>query len=657
LHIIYIINMIDKQEYRLLEEAEKSKLISQGCAFKEGCIVSVVDDFNPRYVHQVTFSGRVQLGSFKGYFNQPGGIKKHSGVYKATLHNVSVGNDTLIENINNYLANYTIGEGCYIENVDVILVDRVTNFGNGEFVSVMNETGGRELPMHDNLSAHEAYLLALYRHRPLFVDKMYSFVEDYTRSICSDIGYIGDHVTIVDTGYIKNVRIGDYALIEGAGRLKNGSINSEECSPVRIGYGVIADDFIICDGSKVEDGTMLTKCFVGQSCIMGHTYSASNSLFFSNCNEENGEASAIFAGPFTVTHHKSTLLISGMFSFMNAGSGSNQSNHFYKLGPIHQGILERGSKTTSDSYILWPSHIGPFTLIMGRHTKNSDISDFPFSYLIEDGMNSYLVPAINLRSVGTIRDAKKWPRRDNRKGSKLLDNINFNLLSPYTVSKMMKGCEILRELLRTSGENSENYSFQSLRIKNSALKRGIDLYNIAIKKFLGNSLISALEKSDCSSIETIRRDLLKVHHSGGGEWRDLAGLFVPTSEIDRLIEDIENGSICNLSDIYKRFKTLHKDYYEMEWRWAMEQIESYYGIKIDHITIEQITSIILGWRDAVLTLDDMLYEDAKKEFRLTLFHETDKSEKCFETNDFVMAVKEHKRVKSALCDTILKKII
>ena len=58
-----------------------------------------------------------------------------------------------------------------------------------------------------------------------------------------------------------------------------------------------------------------------------------------------------FAGPYKVTHHKSTLLIAGMFSFMNAGSGSNQSNHMYKLGPIHQGTLERGAKTTSDSYI------------------------------------------------------------------------------------------------------------------------------------------------------------------------------------------------------------------------------------------------------------------------------------------------------------------
>ena len=76
---------------------------------------------------------------------------------------------------------------------------------------------------------------------------------------------------------------------------------------------------------------------------------------------ENGEACAIFAGPFTVSMHKSSLLIAGMYSFLNAGSGSNQSNHMYKLGPIHQGIVERGSKTTSDSYILWPARVGAFS--------------------------------------------------------------------------------------------------------------------------------------------------------------------------------------------------------------------------------------------------------------------------------------------------------
>jgi hypothetical protein len=138
-------------------------------------------------------------------------------------------------------------------------------------------------------------------------------------------------------------------------------------------------------------------------------------LFFSNCQGENGEACALFAGPYTVTHHKSTLLIAGMFSFMNAGSGSNQSNHMYKLGPIHQGIVERGAKTTSDSYVLWPAKVGPYSLILGRHYKHSDTSNLPSSYLIENDNTTYIAPGVNLRSVGTIRDAKNGLNATNEK--------------------------------------------------------------------------------------------------------------------------------------------------------------------------------------------------------------------------------------------------
>ena len=78
----------------------------------------------------------------------------------------------------------------------------------------------------------------------------------------------------------------------------------------------------------------------------------------------------------------------------------------YKLGPIHQGAMERGAKTTSDSYILWPARVGAFSLVMGRHVNHADTSNLPFSYLIEQQNTTYLVPGVNLRSVGTIRMLK-----------------------------------------------------------------------------------------------------------------------------------------------------------------------------------------------------------------------------------------------------------
>ena len=534
------------ENYRKLTEKEIERLHERMCTAEDWSQVEVADGFSAEYVCHTRFSGRVRLGRFDKEFEMAGGIRKHSGLYHATLHNVTVGDDCCIENVKNYIANYEIGHDTFIENVDIILTDGRSSFGNGVEVSVLNETGGREVMIHDHLSAHQAYIMALYRHRPGLVSAMRRMVERYVDSVTSDTGRIAPHVTIVDAGYIKNVNVGEYCKIEGTARLKNGSINSNRHAPVHVGVGVIGDDFIICSGASVEDRSTISRCFIGQSCHIGHTYSASDSLFFSNCHGENGEACAIFAGPFTVTHHKSTLLIAGMFSFMNAGSGSNQSNHMYKLGPIHQGIMERGAKTASDSYLLWPAKVGAFSLVMGRHVSHQDTSDLPFSYLIEQQNTSYIFPGVNLRSVGTIRDAQKWPKRDGRTDPDRLDCINYNLLSPYTIQKMLNGRRILLDLMKVSGETSETYSYQSAKIKNSSLRKGLVFYDLAINKFLGNSLIKRLETVPDGNIDAIRERLRPDTPVGRGQWVDISGLIAPKSEVDAVIEDIEKGVLTDV---------------------------------------------------------------------------------------------------------------
>ena len=655
--------------YRSLTDEEINRLESQLCSASDWKDVRVAERFTSDYVHHARFSGKVCLGVFEHEFTLPGGICKHSGLSYVTLHNVTVGDNCCIENVKNYIANYEIGAYTFIENVDIILVDRKSRFGNGVEVSVLNETGGREVMIHDRLSAHQAYIMALYRHRPQLIERMKALVEAYADEHASDRGTIGSHVTIVNSGYIKNVRIGDHCEIEGAGRLKNGSINSNADDPVHIGYGVVCDDFIISSGSHIEDGTMMTRCFVGQACHMGHNYSASDSLFFSNCQEENGEACAIFAGPFTVTHHKSTLLIAGMFSFMNAGSGSNQSNHMYKLGPIHQGALERGAKTTSDSYILWPARIGAFSLVMGRHVNHPDTSDLPFSYLIEDKNTTYLVPGVNLRSVGTIRDAQKWPKRDLRKDPFRLDQINYNLLSPYTIQKMMKGRSILKELERVSGETSETYSYQSAKIKNSALNKGIKFYETAIHKFLGNSVIKRLEEIHFKNDEEVRQRLLPDTSIGQGEWVDISGLIAPKTEIERLMSDIETGVLHTVDQIHDRFAEMHANYYTYEWTWAYGKMLEFYGLDAETITAKDIINIVHQWQQSVVWLDKMVYEDAKKEFSLSSMTgfgaDGSKEEQMldfeqvrgvFESNPFVTAVLKHIEVKTELGNELVARL-
>ncbi|MCD6346700.1 MAG: DUF4954 family protein [Bacteroidales bacterium] len=657
------------KDYRALKAEEIKQLLAQGCRADSWKNVWVKENFKAHTVHDCQFSGENYLGVFEKNVDFQGGIRRPSGLSDSSFHNCTIGNYVYVSGIRNYIANYSLADGVVIENVDRLVTDGETSFGNGVAIAVLNETGGREVMMFDRLSSHLAYILALYRHKPKVITKLENMIRAYTESKKSSVGYIGKGTRIVNAGVIRNVWIGEAAHIESVACLEEGSVNSSKADPVFIGSGVSAKKFIISSGSRVTDSTLIDGCFIGQGIILAKHYSAENSLFFANCAGYHGEACSIFAGPYTVTHHKSTLLIAAYYSFLNAGSGSNQSNHMYKLGPIHQGIIERGSKTTSDSYILWPSKIGAFTLVMGRHYKNSDTSDLPFSYLIENDNESVLAPAVNLRSVGTIRDAQKWPRRDIRKDSDLLDQINFNLLSPFTIQKMVRGRKLLQGLKGSSGRQSDYYFYENCKIPKRALERGIKLYTMGIHKFLGNSLISRLEKKRVKNADELFAKLETCHRFGGGEWVDLAGLLAPKNLVSDLLERIELNHVTSLREIEEEFSAWHADYYEMEWTWAKLLLEEEFGIPISKYSTSDVVMIIERWKKAVTDLDELLYEDAKKEFTLSsqtgfgidggetdrhLDFEEVRGE--FEKNPSVSAIREHMKKKAKLADRWIAKM-
>lgn len=655
--------------YRSLTTAEITQLEKQHCTCDNWNNIQVAHNFTTQYIKHVHFSGNIRLGVFENTFTLDGGIPRHSGLYHSSIHNCTIGNNVYISRIHRYIANYHIGDECFIENTECITTTQKSSFGNGICVSVLNETGGRSIAICNKLSSHLAYIMTLYRHRDTTIQRISKIIQEYSEQISANYGTIGNKVHITSCGNIKNVYIGDYARLESANELENGSINSNLSDPIYIGNGVMAKNFILSSGAHVTEATLIENCFIGQGTQLGKHFSIYDSVYFSNCQGFHGEACAIFGGPYTVTHHKSSLLIAGMFSFLNAGSGSNQSNHMYKLGPIHQGVVERGSKTTSDSYVLWPAKIGAFSLVMGRHHHHSDTSDLPFSYLIENNDDTHIVPGVNLRSVGTIRDAQKWPKRDKRKAPEKLDQINFNLLSPYTIQKMYAGINILETLKELSGETSETYTYHSTIIKHSSLFNGIKYYQMAINKFLGNSIIKRLEIIPFQSIDEIRERLKPDTTIGLGTWVDLSGLIAPQSEIDRLLNDIDNGTLATLDSINQRFQEIHANYYQYEWTWALQKIEEKLGKPYTEFTIQEIIDLALTWKKSVVDLDNLLYEDAKKEF--TLISKTgfgvdgDEATKQldfinvrgkFDNNPFVQEVQEHIVKKSALCQELIDRI-
>jgi hypothetical protein len=539
-------NKFKHMKYRKLHDFEIERLTGQGCTSDSWDNLQVDKEFSTDFVVNVRFTGKNFLGKFSKVFEFDNGIEQHSGIYNAHLHNCTIENDAYISHVHNYLANYTIGQDSYIANVGSVSANRGSAFGNGVLVAAVNENGGRKIPIFDNLSSQLAHLLVFYRHKKSVISHIFNLIENYREKVAESQASIGKKVFLNNCGEILNIKIGDGAVLSGVSKLCNGSINSTLDAPCEVGSGVVAADFIFASSSKITDNVLINRCFVGEGCEISNGFAATDSLFFANCEMMNGEAVSVFAAPYSCSHHKSSLLIADAISFANIGSGTNMSNHAYKLGAVHQGVMDRGCKTASNSYMYFPVHTGAFSTIFGAHKNHLDVSDLPFSFLIEKNGVSYLSPAVNLFRLGTLRDIDKWQNRDRRKCKNHSDLINYEMLNPFIINKIEKGIEILQSLKEKSPE-AEYFEYGNCKIRNNALERGVEYYKDAITVFIGDFLLNG-KKINLQEIEDCT------------QWIDLSGLIVPKCKMDYLFDNIENYK--DINQIKEYFCKIHENYDE-----------------------------------------------------------------------------------------------
>lgn len=587
--------------YRLLTDEEILTLEDNGCTAEDWTSISVAEDFKPVHIRNVCFYGEVNLGVFEKNIEVSGGFMRHSGIRNATLRNVTVGDNCLIENIGNFINNYIIGEECLISNVCVMETTDGATFGEGNNISVLNETGSGNVMLFYGLTSNLAALMIKHSADKEFSAAVRKIIrKDISRRV-SDIGMTGDNVRIVNTSEITNTHIGDNCEINGACRLSDCTIMTAPGDSVYIGSGVICENSVIADGSAVLDGSKINNCYVGEASHITNGFTAENSLFFANCHMSNGEACAAFCGPFSASHHKSSLLIGCMTSFYNAGSATNFSNHAYKMGPVHYGILERGSKTASGSHMLLPARIGAFSVCLGKIAGHPDTTSLPFSYIIADGRNTYIVPGKNLVTVGLYRDIRKWPRRDIRTKGCKRSIVNYDWLNPMTIDAALKGLRTLENLRNSAVGTSDFYFYEGCRISRKSLQRGIRLYDMAIKMFVSEQVNS----HDNIDLQTV---------SGTAGWSDLSGLLLPVTEEELMVDNIKGGitdSIVSLAGFMQECNDLYAD---RLWPYTMALVKSY--LKTSFITVEDMESLRSEGNEAWQEWIGAIKQDAEKEYSL-----------------------------------------
>lgn len=536
--------------YRELTNEEILCMERQGCSCSDWNMVTVADGFNAIDVRNVRFDGEVQIGA-----------------------------------------------GCHLENIGVIRTTEGATFGEGTIVSVLNEAGDGNVMIFSGLTSQLAAMMVRYEDDKAFTARLRELIAEHislTRQRCTTIG---DNTSISFCRELTNVCVGNDCEICGAARL----VECTMTNGVFVGDSVICDNVIMQTGASITDAARLYDTFVGEACHVGRGFTSENSIFFANSYMDNGESCAAFCGPFTVSHHKSSLLIGGMYSFYNAGSGTNYSNHAYKIGPIHYGTMHRGAKSASSAHILWPAQIGLFSMAMGKVQTHPDTRNLPFSYIISQGDTTAIIPGRNLTTVGTYRDVFKWPKRDARPQEGRLSLINYDWLSPLTIEACLKGIDTLNELIDVQGKDMQLYAADGGFIRNHSLHNGLKYYDLALRLFIYECTKDA-------------QPFLPSTTAGTGEWIDLAGMLAPQCEIDALVADVTDATVNDLQLLGDRLADIHDQYPAYRWAYAYRIISQRYGLdNISQSDIDRIHEECAAAHDEWLL---SIRRDAEKEYRL-----------------------------------------
>ena len=568
---------------RPLSHQEIQSLEHNHCQAQDWQLITVAENFSPDSIYNVCFIGNCQIGSTSDTVTTDLGIELPSGIRNARIINSSIGDNCLIENICGYIYNADIEDNCVICNVFTIQTTEGTTFGQGNTISVMNEAGDGNVVLFSALTSQIAAITALppflgdqYEESDSTTDRRRQAKEAIKRMVMEEVTRTIPKRTRIETGArilstdeITNSWIGAGTEIRGARRISESTLTGEPDNGVFIGAGVICDGCVVTSGSSIDNNAIAKNCFIGECSTLTDGFSATDSLFFANSFMANGEACAAFCGPFSVNHHKSTLLIGGMYSFYNAGSATNFSNHAYKMGPIHYGILEHGAKTASGAHILWPARIGAFSMCMGKIATHPDSSAMPFSYVIGDGTETYIVPGRNIATVGTYRDVMKWPKRDARPEGSRHSIVETSWLNVYTVSKIVEAKNKLEYLIDHQGKNEVFRLDDGSLIKKPALTKGISLYSMAIKMYLAEWLDINSGNESCETYADINGCIENIY--------DLSGMVICHDHVLQIVNNILNGNIdttATLSDALAKADAERKN---IEKAFALKTANDIYG--------------------------------------------------------------------------------
>lgn len=621
----YLRNQQNKNgiSYRKLTAYEIEVLVRNRNTSDDWNKILVSDAFTPELVQNCKFYGLVRIGRLEAFYLEFHNLRRPVGLYNSTIISSDLGNNVVIDNCN-YLSHYIIGNDTMIVNVNELATTGYARFGNGIvkegedeanriWLEVCNENGGRSIIPFDGMLPGDAYLWTRFRDDSAVQNAFKQFTDSEFDKRRGYYGEIGERTVIKNCRIIKDVWIGSDAYIKGANKLKNLTINSNAQAKSQVGEGCELVNGIINEGCRIFYGVKAVRFFMASHSQLKYGARLINSYLGNNATISCCEVLNSLIFPAHEQHHNNSFLCAALvMGQSNMAAGATIGSNHNSRSPDGEIIAGRGFWPGLCVSLKHNSIFASFSILAkGDYPAELKIT-FPFSLVSNDTSKDQLVimPAywFMYNMYALARNSWKYIDRDKRTDKTQL--IEYNFLAPDSINEIIYSLEQLTVIVGTAYAKkfSQRMAPEDIKLtgkklleasdrlvnelellvpdaENSdrpvVLIKGLQAYQLYKELITYYAVSAILQLVETNKIKTSAA-LLEAFPAAGKlqPWINAGGQLIPSSEINKLLEQVRSGKAKNWSTVHNFYKKQAELYPVQKLQHALAALQAVHGIHL-----------------------------------------------------------------------------
>lgn len=618
------------KRFRNLSASEIEELVRNRNTSDNWNNIFVSDKFSAKLVRDCQFFGVIRIGDLEEAYLEYHDLKLPVGLYSSKIISCDFSDNVAIENVN-YLAHYQIGKESAIQNVNEMACSSHAKFGNGIlkegeeekiriWLELCNENGGRSILPFDGLLPGDAALWTKYRADNELLDKFKEFTASKFDDRRGYYGTVGEGTIIKHCKILKDVKIGDYAYIKGANKIKNLTVNSNADARTQIGEGVELVNGIIGYGCRVFYGVKAVRFVMGSNSHLKYGARLINSFLGDNATISCCEVLNTFIYPGHEQHHNNSFLCAAtIMGQSNMAAGATIGSNHNSRGNDGEIICGRGFWPGLCVSLKHNSKFASYTLLAkGDYPAELNIK-LPFSLVINDSSENTLkiMPTywFGYNMYAIARNSWKYKDRDKRYSKEQL--LEFDYLAPDTIEEIFEGIALMEKwaslsnLHNTQGNDSSALGRQLLNDKRKASSLMLRGYGIEASKrpviilkpydayqtyiqlivlYATRELVMFCLREGITTFDKIQEKV--TPNEDFKHWVNLGGQLMTAKTVEDLKQKVKSGEINSWDALHKNYEKIGNAYNNQKVEHAFYALQRIVAIRGEELNNETFSHYV-----------------------------------------------------------------